>query len=281
VSPGKLSDLIARAAVPLPWSEGEKIPWNEPGFSRRMLDEHLNQDHDAASRRVAIIDTQVSWIHEKLLERRSSRILDLGCGPGLYATRLAANGHSLVGVDFSPASIEYAKTQSRGSAHDIRFMLGDIRHAPLPGPFGLAMLLFGEANAFRRDDLEEILIRTRRALSAGGLLLVEPHPFPAVRRIGTRPPSWHTARRGLFGSDPYLCLRESFWEEERAAATERWHIVDLATGDTTLHAASTQAYTEAEYATLFARCGFHDIDFLPGVGDAIQEDLFAIVARAT
>ena len=27
--------------LPEPWDEGDNIPWNEPGFSRRMLREHL------------------------------------------------------------------------------------------------------------------------------------------------------------------------------------------------------------------------------------------------
>ena len=32
------------------WAGRYKIPWDEPGFSRRMLKEHLNQAHDLASR---------------------------------------------------------------------------------------------------------------------------------------------------------------------------------------------------------------------------------------
>ena len=46
-----LTDLIQRDIAPKPWAEGEKIPWNDPEFSRRMLKEHLSQKHDAASRR--------------------------------------------------------------------------------------------------------------------------------------------------------------------------------------------------------------------------------------
>lgn len=41
--------MINRTKIPEPWSEGEKIPWNEPAFSERMLKEHLSQNHDAAS----------------------------------------------------------------------------------------------------------------------------------------------------------------------------------------------------------------------------------------
>jgi hypothetical protein len=35
--PMNLLDLIQRAPEPLPWDEGEKIPWDERGFSERML----------------------------------------------------------------------------------------------------------------------------------------------------------------------------------------------------------------------------------------------------
>ena len=48
----KLPDLVGREPAPDPWTEGEKIPWHEPEFSRRMLEEHLSQHHDAASRRL-------------------------------------------------------------------------------------------------------------------------------------------------------------------------------------------------------------------------------------
>ena len=77
-----------------------------------MLKEHLSQEHDAASRRAAIIDGQVAWIHDHLLQGNPTRILDLCCGPGLYANRLARLGHRCVGIDFSPASIAYARERS-------------------------------------------------------------------------------------------------------------------------------------------------------------------------
>ena len=44
-----LSDLIARKTPPDPWTEGEKIPWNNHAFSARMLHEHLSQEHNTAS----------------------------------------------------------------------------------------------------------------------------------------------------------------------------------------------------------------------------------------
>ena len=62
----KLSDLANLSDMPKPWSEGDNIPWNEPGFSQRMLREHLSQEHNKASRRFEKIDKQVDWIHAHL-----------------------------------------------------------------------------------------------------------------------------------------------------------------------------------------------------------------------
>ena len=100
----KLIDIINRSPTPQPWDEGENIPWNDPEFSQRMLAEHLTQEHDAASRKFAKIDRHVQWIHKNVLGGKPARILDLGCGPGLYALRLARLGHQHTGIDFSPAS---------------------------------------------------------------------------------------------------------------------------------------------------------------------------------
>src|SRR4051812_49116653 len=125
----KLDDLIRRGKPPIPWQEGDNIPWNEPGFSVRMLTEHLTQDHDRASRRSHIIDQQVGWIHEMLLQQRPSAILDLGCGPVLYSNGLAALGHRCVGIDYSPASITYAQEQARQLQLSAIYHLNDMRVA--------------------------------------------------------------------------------------------------------------------------------------------------------
>src|SRR5262245_31713047 len=105
----QLADLWQRATPPEPWHEGDNIPWNGAAFSGGTLAEHLSQTHGAASRRSATIDRQVTWIHRTLLGGRPTTILDLGCGPGLYTSRLARVGHSCVGIDFSPAALAYAR----------------------------------------------------------------------------------------------------------------------------------------------------------------------------
>ena len=256
-----LLDIVDRKGSPAPWAEGEKIPWNDPGFSARMLREHLSQEHDAASRRFEIVDAHVRWIHEKVLKAEPSRILDLGCGPGLYANRLAVLGHTCVGIDFSPASIAYAREQAARDGLDVTYIEGDIRTADCGGGHDLVMQIFGEFNVFRRAEARGILEKAHRALVPGGRLLLEPHTFAAVRGIGLQPSSWYSAQTGLFSEEPHLCLQENFWDAGSHVAIERYYIVDAATGEVTRHSSSMQAYTEREYRALLAGCGFLEVEF--------------------
>ena len=179
-----LLDIIHRQSVPRPWAEGEKIPWNDPDFSRRMLGEHLSQEHDAASRRFEIIDTHVEWIHNQVLKGTPTQILDLGCGPGLYTNRLARHGHRCVGIDFSPASIAFAREQAEAADLECTYIQQDIRKVDFGGEYGLVMLIFGEFNVFRPGEAKGILGKACRALVPNGFLLLEPHTFEAVVKLG-------------------------------------------------------------------------------------------------
>lgn len=266
-----LLDVVQRAPVPEPWAEGEKIPWHEPEFSRRMLEEHLSQAHDAASRRFELIDLHVAWIHGNLLEGRPARILDLGCGPGLYTSRLAALGHACVGIDFGPASIAYAREQAEAAELDCRYHLEDVRQADYGRGYDLVMFLFGEINVFRPSEARTILQKAHAALEPGGILLLEPHTYEAVQGLGQAPASWYSAQSGLFSPRPHLCLQENFWDAVREVATERYFVVDAATGEVTRHASSTQAYSRDGYVDLLRGCGFQPPRFYPSLTGDLDE----------
>lgn len=277
----KLPDLVSRVLPPQPWAEGDNIPWDEPGFSTRMLREHFSQEHDAASRRTATIDQHVAWIHRTLLGERPARILDLGCGPGLYCSRLARLGHRCVGVDYSPASIAHARAEAEAEGLACRYELADMRAAELGEGFDLAMLIFGELNVFRSEHADALLRRAHSALVPGGVLLLEAHTFTAVRRMGEGLPTWATSTGGLFSDSPHLCLTEHFWHAESGVATTRYYVVDTESSEVTRYAQSIQAYTEEEYRLLLQGCGFAEVAFvsaLTGEPQPEPSDLLVIVA---
>jgi len=277
-----IEELTKRKTPPEPWSEGEKIPWNEPAFSERMLSEHLSQEHDLASRRLSTIDAHVNWIHNRVLGGKPSGILDLGCGPGLYAGRLAGRGHTCTGIDFSPASVRYATEQAAREGLRCTYVQADVREAEFGSGFDLVMFLYGELNVFRPADARLILEKARAALEPGGTLLLEPHHFAAVEKIGRQAPFWQSAKTGLFSDAPHLWLRESFWDVQTKTATTRYFIVDAATGAVSRMADTMQAYTDQEYHDLLQDVGFVEIELLPHFETSAGQgpsDLMLIRAR--
>ena len=104
-----LSLLADWQARPAPFAPGEEHFWDDPHISAQMLAAHLDPDTDAASRRPETIEHTVDWIVATLELAPGMRVLDLGCGPGLYATRLARYGLRVTGVDCSRRSIGYAQ----------------------------------------------------------------------------------------------------------------------------------------------------------------------------
>ena len=274
-----LQDIHQRNMDLEPWAEGERIPWDDAAFSERILKEHLAQDNDAASRPNAKIKKHVDWIHRHLLDGKISRVLDLGCGPGLYTARLAKLGHTCKGIDFAPAPIAYA---IKNAPPGCQYLLSDIRSADYGSDYDLVIFIFGALNLVQPADARLILEKARRALKPGGLLLLEASSLDAVDQIGNQPAMWYSAENGIFSDKPHLCLMETFWDDDQKVATERFFIIDTATGTVTRHAASTQAYEEEDLETLLQVSGYGEINFydsLTGKEEAEINDFLVLTAQ--
>jgi len=279
----KISDIINRKPAVRPWEDGEKIPWNDPEFSARMLQNHLSQDHDWASRRQDFIEGQLQWINQRLAP--GSSILDLACGPGFYTQRLAEMGHQCLGVDFSPASIEYAQKQAAEKNLQIDYVLQDIREYQTGQSFDCVMFIFGEFNVFQAEDARKILANCRKFLKPGGLLIIEGHYFEAVRDIGLAPASWWTceAGSGILSAKPHICLQENFWDEDSSTATNRYFTIDQDTGEARIFCSSSTAYTLEEYQAMFVEAGFSRPEILSTddwpVGGPFEGVMFTLASR--
>ncbi len=263
------------------WSGAYKIPWNDREFSKRMLKMHLSQDHDMASRRDELIEKQIQWMQNTLLKGRSSHILDIGCGPGLYVKKLAALGHTCTGIDFSPASIEYACQECKEAS----FLLGDVREADYGADFDIAMFLFGELNVFASKECRAILKKAYHCLKADGTLLLEVYCLDAVKKMGQAPKSWFRSGGnrsasehwfdsvmddGLFSENPHIALIENNWlEEEKVALSNFWILED--DKEVSHYVSTTQGYTNQEYVKLLEEANFRNITMHGDFGESLTE----------
>ncbi len=237
-----------------PWAGDYKIPWNEPEFSRRMLNEHLAQEHDLASRRSEIIALQASWIIEHALCGRTGSVLDLGCGPGLYAPRFASHGCQYLGIDFGPASIEYANAHYSVDGQ-VSFRLDDVRSAELGNGYDVVLMLYGELNVFSPEACADIVERACKSLKPGGKMVIEGYTRETVVSLG-QGQGWYACENGLFAETPHICLIQNHWLEELNVSVQEFKVVEMDTGALNQCRSTTQAYSNEEYSTLFAQAGF-------------------------
>lgn len=235
------------------WSGKYKIPWDDPDFSGRMLREHLSQEHDLASRKQETIDAQVAWIHEHACRGKSCRILDLGCGPGLYLLRLTDRGHVCRGIDFGPASIDYARAHL---SPECEVILGDLRETDFGDGFDVVMMVFGEINVFSPDECAAILQKAHRALVPDGVLLIEIHTFDVVKDSGKAANSWYRTPSGLFSERPHFCLQESEWVTDQAVTVQRFYIIDETSGRIDTYRNTIKAWTDDTFQKLLMDTGF-------------------------
>ena len=98
-------------------------------------------------------------------------VLDVGCGTGSLAVRLAAGGRTVVAVDPAEASLEVARRKD--GAAGVRWIHGDVTALPALSA-DLAVMTANVAQVFRADDdWEQVLRGIGAALRPGGHLVFE------------------------------------------------------------------------------------------------------------
>lgn len=104
---------------------------------------------------------------EELRARNVARVLDVGCGTGIFATRLRAelDADLICGCDLSPGMLAQAADRSS----EVEWILGDSGRLPLGDGVVDAVVC---TEAFHFFDQPAALTEFHRVLSDGGLLLI-------------------------------------------------------------------------------------------------------------
>lgn len=239
--------------------------WDDPHISGQMLAAHLAPGVDAASRNHAFIDRAASWLVAEHGLGEDARVLDLGCGPGLYATRLARAGADVVGLDISRRSIEHATgvAQAEGLSDRARFAVANYLADDLGGPFDLALLAFEDLNVLSPEQRRTLLGKIAAALAPGGVLVADVTSAArfagegdGIRSAGagegTR--SGENLDGGFWAEPPYHGVNETWVYPELRLVLERFVITQ---GDTTREFWNwMQCLTPAEVTAELAAAGF-------------------------
>ena len=194
---------------PEPFSPGEPLFWDDPHISSQMLKAHLDPTNDLASRRPEKIQTIVDWLVTALGLQGGNRILDLGCGPGLYSARLAEKGLQVTGIDYSRRSTEYARQYAVQQQLDIEYRYQNYLTLEDDNLYDAVLLICGDYCPLSPTQRNILLSNVRRALKPGGFFVFDVTTRTHRKKYGNRN-GWYAVEQGFWKPGPHLVLEEGF-----------------------------------------------------------------------
>lgn len=220
-------ELARVAERPAPFSvyTAEEL-WTDSHTSQRMLAFHLDPDVDVSSRRHGFIDESIEWmVAERGLSSRS-RVIDFGCGPGLYASRFAARGVRVTGVDFSPASIAYAKEQAAAAGHEISYHQANYLEFVPDGEFDLVIMIMCDYCALSPPQRSQMLRTFADSLASDGRLIFDVYSMTAFGQKQEQLLFEENLLDGFWSPSPYFGFLATFTYDVEHVALDKYTIVE-------------------------------------------------------
>jgi len=200
--------------------------WTDPHTSEQMLRYHLDPDVDLSSRRTSFIDESAGWMVERFGLGDGRRVIDFGCGPGLYASRFAAAGARVTGVDFSPTSLRYARKQADEAGHDIAYQQANYLEFEPPGTFDLVTMIMCDFCAMSPDQRGQMLDTFRHALAPDGRIVFDVYSLEALKQKEEVAIVEENMLDGFWSPLPYFGILARFKYKEERVSLDKYTIVD-------------------------------------------------------
>ena len=254
--------------------------WTNEHTSKMMLACHLNGEIDLSSRKMSFIDRSARWIASEFGLREGKSVADFGCGPGLYAERLARTGAAVTGIDFSQRSLDYARDRARQEGLAIRYVRQNYLEFQTDERFDLVLMIYCDFCALSPAQRKTLLGKFTALLRPGGSVLLDVCAMPAYRRRTESASYAVNLQEGFWSPDTYYGFQNSFKYDDARVALDKFTIVEK---DRTRVVYNWLQYYETDSITKeFSEGGLRIVKFLANVaGDAFDPDgdEFAVIAR--
>lgn len=199
------------------------------------------------------------------------RVLDVPCGEGRVAGRLAQRGCEVVGVDYTEAWVELARKQYP----EATFELADMRSLAYDAEFDAVLNWFTSFGYFDPQTNDQVLASFARALRRGGRLLLELHNPWRLQRLLKQ--TGGTSAYVLDKDGALMADRISYDAETRMSRTERFIVRD---GRTRTLEFTLEQVPAPALVNRLRRAGFASVELFGDGGSAFAPDSRRLLAVA-
>ncbi len=222
----ELLDTLQRLQSQPPLFErGELKFWDDPHISKCMLETHLNADTDLASRRPETIDRTVKHLFSSGTLQPGMRVLDLGCGPGLYAERFSKAGCLVTGLDLSEGSLTYAREHAKEQGLDIEYRCMNFLEMDYSDTFDAALQIYGEVNTFSDEARQKLFSLIHKALKKKGKFIFDISTRVHRMKYGCKD-GWYVSDGGFFSPRRHMVLERGFDYPEQSVWLDQYIVAE-------------------------------------------------------
>jgi len=201
--------------------------WTDEHTSKQMLSFHLNGDIDVSSRNTEFINRSVEWIATKFNIGTDSKIVDFGCGPGLYAARLAKRGAQVTGIDFSGRSILYAKDVAAREHLNISYVNQNYLKYETDERFDLVLMIFCDFCALSPSQRKGLLCKFYKILKPGGSVLLDVYSLAAFEQREEAATYEVNQLNGFWSPHKYYGFLNTFKYDEEKVVLDKYTIIEF------------------------------------------------------
>lgn len=198
--------------------------WDDENISKYMLEAHLNTQWDAASRKMEFIKRSVEWIAGYCKAEKKKRLLDLGCGPGIYDELFTDKGFEVTGVDFSKRSIEYARNHAKETGREIDYYYKNYLDIDYEDEFDVVTLIYCDFGVISPENRELLLRKIHRALKDGGILIFDGCSMESIKEFQVKD-SVYYEDKGFWSAEPHVCIQRNIFYEETKNRLEQYIVI--------------------------------------------------------
>jgi len=222
----------------------------------------------------------VEWIVSRFNVGMGTKIADFGCGPGLYAMRLAQRQADVTGIDFSKRSIQYAQGVATREGLNIHYVNQNYLEFETDDRFDLILMIMCDFCALSPTQRRKMLSKFNTILKPEGSVLLDVYSLTAFDQREEAAIYESNLLNGFWSPNKYYGFLNTFKYEKEKVVLDKYTLIEASRSRTVYN--WLQYFSPEALEREFVDCGFKIEELYSDVaGSPVDQETteIAVVAK--